>query len=67
MTPPNNGDVADADDFNAEMNDIASALTASINTSGTKSFAANQPMAGFKFTGLGAGASNGDSVRISTE
>jgi hypothetical protein len=63
VTPPNNGDVAQADDFNAEMNDIASALTASINTQGTKPFAANQPMAGFILTGLGAGSANGHSVR----
>lgn len=63
VTPPSNGDVADADDYNAEINDIASALSDSINKAGTKAFAANQPMGGFKFTGLGAGSSNGDSVR----
>lgn len=63
VTPPTNGDVADADDFNAEINDIATALSDSINKNGTKAFAANQPMGGFKLTGLAAGSSNGDSVR----
>mgnify|MGYP000940121753 CR=1 FL=1 len=63
VTPPTNGDVADADDFNAEINDIATALSESINKNGTKAFAANQPMGGYKLTGLAAGSSNGDSVR----
>jgi len=63
VTPPTNGDVADADDFNSEINDIATALSDSINKAGTKAFAASQPMGGFKLTGLGAGTSNGDSVR----
>jgi hypothetical protein len=64
VTPPSNGDVADADDFNTELNDIATALSDSINKNGTKVFAANQPMGGYKLTGLGAGTSNGDSVRF---
>lgn len=34
-----------------------------INASGTIAFAANQPMGGFKLTGLAAGSANGDSVR----
>lgn len=64
VTPPSNGDIADADDYNAEQNDVASALSDSINKNGTKAFAANQPMGGFKLTGLGAGVNNGDSVRF---
>lgn len=36
---------------------------ACINRGGTIAFAANQPMGGYKFTGLAAGTSNGDSVR----
>lgn len=63
VTPPVNGDVASATDFNSEMNDIATALSDSLNKSGTKAAAANLPMGGFKLTGLGAGSSNGDSVR----
>lgn len=63
VTPPTNGDVADADDFNAEINDIATALSDSINKNGTKAFAADQPMGGFVLTGLGEGTANGESVR----
>lgn len=51
------------DNINDEMSDIATALSDSINKAGTKAFAANQPMGGFKLTGLAAGSSNGDSVR----
>lgn len=36
---------------------------AQVNASGTVAFAANQPMGGFKLTGLAAGSANGDSVR----
>lgn len=36
---------------------------AQINQNGTVAFAANQPMGGFKHTGLGAGSGAGDSVR----
>lgn len=36
---------------------------AQVNAGGTVAFAANQPMGGFKLTGLGAGAANGESVR----
>ena len=58
-----NGQVADADEVNAELDDIATALSDSINKSGTKAFAANQPMGGFVHTGLGAGDAAGESVR----
>lgn len=34
-----------------------------IRHNGTITFSANQPMGGFKLTGLGAGSTNGDSVR----
>jgi hypothetical protein len=64
VTPPVNGDVASATDFNTEINDIATALTGSVNINGTKAFAASQPMGGFKLTGLAAGTTNGDSVRF---
>lgn len=63
VTPPSNGDVANATDFNSEMNDVYSMASDSINKAGTKAFAANQPMGGFKLTGLAAGANAGESVR----
>jgi|GEM_PF-3312203 len=37
---------------------------AQINAAGTVAFSANQPMGGFKLTGLAAGTANGDSVRF---
>lgn len=58
-----NGQVADADEMNNEMDDMAAALSDSLNKAGTKAMAANLPMGGFKVTGLGAGSVNGDSVR----
>lgn len=63
VTPPINGDVADADAFNAEMDDIAQALSDSLPIAGTKAMAANLPMGGFKITGLAAASANGDAVR----
>ena len=63
VTPPVNGDVADADLFNDEMDDIATALTNSLARNGEAVPTANLPMGGFKHTGLAAGSANGDSVR----
>jgi hypothetical protein len=48
---------------NNTMSDIATALTQSISSTGVTTPSANLPMGGFKLTGLGAGSSNGDSVR----
>lgn len=62
VTPPANGDVANATDFNSEINDIASALSDSINKDGTKAMAANLPMGGFKITGLGTPTVGTDAV-----
>lgn len=42
--------------------DLGKVLTA-IQRDGSVAFTANQPLAGFKFTGLGAGTTAGDSVR----
>lgn len=64
VTPPVNGDVADADDFNDEMNDIATAITNSLAKNGETTPTANLPMGGFILTGLGAGSANGHSVRF---
>lgn len=63
VTPPNNGDIADADDFNAEIDDIATALSDSINKSGTKAFAADQSMGGYKLTNLAAPSDANDAAR----
>lgn len=46
-------------DANVDLGKIATA----IQRDGSVAFTANQPMGGFKFTGLAAGSSSGDSVR----
>lgn len=48
---------------NNTLSDIATALTTCVLKDGTQTITANLPMAGFKFTGLGAGSANGDSLR----
>lgn len=63
VTPPVNGDVADADDYNAEQDDIADALTDSINAAGTKAFGANQSLGGFRLTDLATPSSANDAAR----
>lgn len=44
---------------NVDLNDVNNAIL----KNGSRAFTANQPMATFKFTGLGAGTTTGDSVR----
>lgn len=51
-------------DYNSVVTDISEALTDSINVDGTAPFQANQPMATFKFTGLGAGSAATDSAQL---
>lgn len=63
VTPPVNGDVADADLFNSEMNDMATALTNSLARNGEATPTANLPMNGFKHTGLGKATAATDSLR----
>lgn len=63
LAPP--GQTSNSTNINAIMDDIADALTDSINKAGTQPFAANQPMGGFKLTNLAAGSSANDSVRLS--
>lgn len=58
-----NGNVADADEINNELDDISDALTNSINTAGTKAFGADQSMGGFKLTDLAAPSGNNDAAR----
>ena len=49
--------------FDTELNAIATALNKCITKDADVTFAANQPMGGFKLTGLGAGASGTDSIQ----
>jgi len=58
-----NGVVADADEMNNELDDIADAITDSINISGTKAMAANWSMGGFRLTDLAAPSSANDAAR----
>lgn len=48
---------------NSDFSDLAAAMTQSISKDGQTTYTANQPMGGFKLTGLGAGTGNGESVR----
>jgi hypothetical protein len=58
------GAVITAANRNTIDEDLASALSNLITRDGQSPPTANLPMAGFKHTGLGAGASNGDSLRF---
>lgn len=51
-------------DFNSVVSDVSQALTDSLNVNGTAPWQANQPMGGFKLTGLGAGAAATDSTNL---
>ena len=55
--------VIDQVEVNAELDDIASALTASLAKDGQTTLTADLPMGGFKLSGLTAGTVAGDSVR----
>jgi len=48
---------------NNTLSDIATALSTCLLKDGTQTATANIPLAGFKFTGLGAGSAAGNSVR----
>jgi len=50
---------------NSDFSDIAAALTQSISKDGQTTYTGNQPMAGNKLTGLGAGTAATDSVNMS--
>ena len=63
VTPPINGDVANANDYNSEQDDVADALTDSINVSGTKAMGADWSMGGFRVTDLAAPSSANDAAR----
>jgi hypothetical protein len=61
--PVVSGTLITATAFNAVMQDIAAALSTALYKDGQQLNAANQAMGGFKLTGLGAGTTDGDSVR----
>ena len=48
---------------NTTMSDIATALSTAVLKDGSQTMTANIPMAGFKFTGMGAGSATGNSLR----
>jgi hypothetical protein len=62
VTPPANGDVASATDFNTEVDDIASALTASLTANGAKVWAGAQNAGGYKITNLATPTANADAA-----
>lgn len=57
--------VASSTTVNTVMNDVAQALTDSVNKDGTKAFAANQSMGGFRITSLGAATLLTDAAQLS--
>lgn len=58
------GEVIYAARFNAVVNDILDGLSATLPKDGQAAMAANLPMAGFKITGMAAGAVSGDAVEF---
>jgi hypothetical protein len=62
LYPAVSGEVIYADDWNAVLEDLAAALSNVMCIDGQSVVAANLPMSGFKFTGMGAGTSALDSV-----
>jgi hypothetical protein len=61
--PAIGGTVISPTDHNATYADIQTALTNSLASNGETTVTGNLPLSGFKLTGLGAGTTNGDSVR----
>jgi hypothetical protein len=57
--------IASSVTVNSIIDDIAQALTDSINKDGTKAFAANQSMGGNRLTSLGAGTALTDAAQVS--
>ena len=62
--PYQDGQVIDDDSVNANLADIADALTNSIARDGQSPPTANTPWGGRKITGLGAGTNDDDAVRM---
>jgi hypothetical protein len=51
-------------DWQATLDDLSSAMSQSISKDGQTTYTGNQPMGGYKLTGLGAGSAAGDSARF---
>lgn len=62
--PAINGASATAADWQAVLNDLASALTQSVSKDGQTALTGNLPAGGNKITGLAAGSASGDSLRF---
>ena len=62
-SPAVNAVSATISDYNTLQTDVYGAITQSVSSDGQKTYTANQPMGGFKLTGLGAGSTAGDSLR----
>lgn len=63
--PAVSGTLIESAKFNSIINDISTALTQSIATTGTSTVSASIPMNNNKLTGLAIGSSANDSVRVS--
>tara|TARA_R110000868_G_scaffold376148_5_gene640934 strand:+ start:439 stop:1731 length:1293 start_codon:yes stop_codon:yes gene_type:complete len=61
--PAVNGVSATSSDYQALLDDIVAALTASVCKDGQTTMTGNLPMGGFKLTGLAAGSATGNSAR----
>lgn len=62
--PVTAGNTIEASWANTTLSDIATGLSTAILKDGTQTLTANIPMGGFKLTGLAAGSSANDSVRM---
>jgi hypothetical protein len=56
--------IISATEHDAEMNDVATALTDCVKANGSKAATGNQPMAGFKHTGVGDATANDQYVAL---
>jgi hypothetical protein len=56
--------IISATEHDAEMNDVATALTDCVKANGSKAVTGNQPMAGFKHTGVGDATANDQYVAL---
>lgn len=60
--PAVTGDIIEADDYNANLQDVAIALGVALTRDGQATVTGNLPMGGFKLTGVGAATINGDAL-----
>lgn len=58
------GQIASAATVDSVLDDIAEALTESVNKDGTKAFEADQSMGGFHLTSVAAGSARSDSINL---